>query len=91
MTKTGTIEQWRELGNLCKEVNSKLVKAGVLADKIMPRQERNQDYHSSKISTEFNNLRSDWEEIFWKQMKAKGEKDFDPNNDTFYGEIDHYK
>jgi len=91
MTKTGTIEQWRELGNLCKEINNKLVDAIVLADSIMSRQERNQDYRSSEISRKFNNLRSDWEEIFWRQMKTKGKEAFDPNNDTFYGKIDHYK
>lgn len=91
MTKTGTIEQWRELGNLCKEINSKLVKATVLAGNIIPLQEKNQWHRSEKINEEFNRLRSDWEGIFWKQMIAKGKESFDPNCDTFYGDIDYYK
>lgn len=82
MTKRGTLEQWRELGSLSKEVYGKLGHICVLADQIMPGKDWR---YAGKAYMELQRFKSDAEDAMFRQLGGAGGATID----IFYGEGCH--
>lgn len=65
MTKTGTLEQWQELGALSKEVYRELVELCVKADQIMPRKDWSEANKAEKAMSLF---RSHAEDVMFRTL-----------------------
>ncbi len=78
MNKKGTIAQWRELGDLTKEVHDKLVDLCIKADQIMLKK----DWRAAgKAQTALMRFKSDAEDTMFRQLGIGGGATID----IFYG------
>jgi hypothetical protein len=77
-TKKGNLKQWRELGELTKEVHDKVVDLCIKADQIMPKKDWQ---YASKAQRAIDVFKSHAEEVMFKQLGMAG----GARTDIFYG------